>query len=165
VIDTDYLSRYLQSGIGNIVILTQPAPKDSLHDCYSRVFAPDIGVPEDPVVRIHLQLVSTALHTDPNRNQSTDWSGSHSSRTFLAFVSLALPPAPIGFDQGDIYSASEAGQSTRWRDHCHFRQGEEASGTERMGKRDDEGRDFAVGVDLPFVEISRILAGEDADSE
>jgi len=145
--------------------LTQPAPKDSPHDCYSRVFAPDIGVPEDPVVRFHIQLIHTVFLTDPNRNQSTDWSGSHGSRTFLAFVSLAFPPAPIGFDQGVFHSESEAGQSTRWRDHCHFRQGEEASGTERMGEGDDEGRDFAVEVDLPFVEISRIFAGEDADSK
>ncbi|GAA5889830.1 hypothetical protein JCM16303_006039 [Sporobolomyces ruberrimus] len=37
------------SGIGSMVILTQPAPRDSAQDIYSRVFAPDIGVPEDPV--------------------------------------------------------------------------------------------------------------------
>ncbi|GAA5939091.1 Yhi9p [Sporobolomyces koalae] len=37
------------SGIAGMVILTQPAPKGSGHDIYSRVFAPDIGVPEDPV--------------------------------------------------------------------------------------------------------------------
>ncbi|GAA5952226.1 hypothetical protein JCM3765_001913 [Sporobolomyces pararoseus] len=36
-------------GIGSMVILTQPAPEDSEQDIFSRVFAPDIGVPEDPV--------------------------------------------------------------------------------------------------------------------
>ncbi|GAA6059250.1 hypothetical protein JCM10212_006643 [Sporobolomyces blumeae] len=36
-------------GIGDLVILTQLAPSDSPHDIHSRVFAPDIGVPEDPV--------------------------------------------------------------------------------------------------------------------
>ncbi|GAA6014778.1 hypothetical protein JCM11491_001980 [Sporobolomyces phaffii] len=37
------------SGLGSMVILTQPAPRDSQQDIFSRVFAPDIGVPEDPV--------------------------------------------------------------------------------------------------------------------
>ncbi|GAA5901171.1 Yhi9p [Sporobolomyces salmoneus] len=38
----------LLSGIGSMVIFTQPAPRDSGFDIFSRVFAPDIGVPEDP---------------------------------------------------------------------------------------------------------------------
>lgn len=43
---------YTQSGIGSMVILTQPAPQDSEQDIFSRVFAPDIGVNEDPVVSL-----------------------------------------------------------------------------------------------------------------
>ncbi|GAA5854800.1 hypothetical protein JCM3766R1_003356 [Sporobolomyces carnicolor] len=37
------------SGLGSMVILTQAAPRESGQDVYSRVFGPDIGVPEDPV--------------------------------------------------------------------------------------------------------------------
>lgn len=43
-----------QSGLGSMVILTQAAPRESGQDVYSRVFGPDIGVPEDPVVSLFL---------------------------------------------------------------------------------------------------------------
>ncbi|GAA5971902.1 hypothetical protein JCM21900_000647 [Sporobolomyces salmonicolor] len=39
----------LLSNVGDLVILTQPAPVSSGFDIYSRVFAPDLGIPEDPV--------------------------------------------------------------------------------------------------------------------
>ena len=41
----------LQADIGDLIMLTCPAPADSGFDIYSRVFAPAFGVPEDPVVR------------------------------------------------------------------------------------------------------------------
>lgn len=40
-----------QADIGDLIMLTCPAPADSGFDIYSRVFAPAFGVPEDPVVR------------------------------------------------------------------------------------------------------------------
>ncbi|GAA5881123.1 hypothetical protein JCM1840_007112 [Sporobolomyces johnsonii] len=39
----------LLSHLGDLVILTQPAPVSSGFDIYSRVFAPNLGIPEDPV--------------------------------------------------------------------------------------------------------------------
>ncbi|GAA6014768.1 hypothetical protein JCM11491_001975 [Sporobolomyces phaffii] len=40
---------FILLAIGDMVILTQPAPRESGFDVYSRVFGPDTEIPEDPV--------------------------------------------------------------------------------------------------------------------
>ncbi|GAA5952247.1 hypothetical protein JCM3765_001919 [Sporobolomyces pararoseus] len=40
---------FILLAIGDMVILTQPAPENSGFDIYSRVFGPDTEIPEDPV--------------------------------------------------------------------------------------------------------------------
>ncbi|GAA5993944.1 hypothetical protein JCM5350_005076 [Sporobolomyces pararoseus] len=54
------------SGIGSMVILTQPAPQDSEQDIFSRVFAPDIGVNEDPVTGAAHTALSNFWLTSPS---------------------------------------------------------------------------------------------------
>jgi predicted PhzF superfamily epimerase YddE/YHI9 len=49
----------LQLAIGDMVILTQPAPPESGFDVYSRVFGPDEEIPEDPVVSSLVLFVSS----------------------------------------------------------------------------------------------------------
>lgn len=131
-----------QATVGDILLLTQPAPASSGFDIYSRVFARPVGIDEDPVVRRSPILSCKALTLN--------------SRSMLAFLAdrrsthrprRLLPPRPehrfsspslvAGARELDV--ASEAGQQTRRRACCCAGQGGEEGGVEGPGEEGHEG--------------------------
>lgn len=108
----------------SMVILTQPAPAESDNDVYSRVFAPAVGVDEDPVVRLpRLRRAETCamLTWFP----MIDWSRSHYSRAVLAWFRCSQATSLPGICLcGDEPTEGTPGQPSRRQHRCHMAQGD-----------------------------------------
>ncbi|GAA5865102.1 hypothetical protein JCM3774_002131 [Rhodotorula dairenensis] len=71
--------------IGDLIMLTCPAPADSGFDIYSRVFAPAFGVPEDPVTgAAHTALTPFYLGDDGSLSRLHDGTRAKSTQSLRA---------------------------------------------------------------------------------